>query len=330
MRVGEKGLITVRLSPAGLHTQIIGMTPGGKGEWGNCRFVVEAEECDWWVVDEKLRERERARVPRGHTILITAEPPSIKSYQPGYIRQFSTVVTCHKGLNHPHVLNQQQALPWMVGRDFAKMARPGYSISYDDLKAMGKGSFLKEKELSVISSNKNFIEGHRQRTAFAKALESHFQERIEVFGRGFRDVGDKWEAIAPYKYHVSLENSSHQDYWTEKLSDAYLGAALPLYYGCPNLEDYFSRGSFIPIDIRDIEGSINTIEHAIETNAYERSLEDIMVARELVLDKYNLFAMLAEICGGQDDGSNKRTISLRPEATFGRTRAWLGRRLGRG
>jgi hypothetical protein len=42
-----------------------------------------------------------------------------------------------------------------------------------------------------------------------------------------------------------LENSQSPHYWTEKLTDAYLGWAFPLYVGCPNVGDYFAKESFL-------------------------------------------------------------------------------------
>ena len=69
-------------------------------------------------------------------------------------------------------------------------------------------------------------------------LREHFGDRLDVFGRGINDFADKEEALAPYRYHISLENSSDKDYWTEKISDPLLTLTYPIYHGCENLEDY--------------------------------------------------------------------------------------------
>ena len=54
----------------------------------------------------------------------------------------------------------------------------------------------------------------------------------------------------------------------EKLSDAFLGATLLFYFGCPNAGDYFPEESFIPIDINDVEGASGTIKRAICEKEY--------------------------------------------------------------
>jgi len=100
-------------------------------------------------------------------------------------------------------------------------------------------SLPKSKLMSVITSSKDFTEGHQKRLNFVRRLKDYFGEDIDVFGRGIREVDDKWDAISPYKYHIALENSVYPHYWTEKLGDVYLSGAYPIYYGCLNLEDYF-------------------------------------------------------------------------------------------
>ena len=322
--------MTVRLSPDSLKWDSARMTPESKGEWGNYRFIVGAEECDWWVVYEKLEKKEKAVVPKGNIVLITGEPPSIKNYEPRFLRQFSLIITCHRDIKHADVLHRQQALAPRVGVRFRGIENLGFSKDYDEFKAMTLASFRKEKTISVISSNLTTTEGHRKRLEFVKALQAHFGNRIDVFGRGLKEIEDKWDAIAPYKYHVTLENSSYPDYWTEKLSDTYLGGAYPFYYGCPNLENYFPKGSFGRIDLDSVEESIATIEKAIEAETYEKAVGDIMAARDLVLDKYNLFPMLADTCEKRGAGGQRRKVVIRPEASFGNFRRWLGRMLGRG
>ena len=53
-------------------------------------------------------------------------------------------------------------------------------------------------------------------------------------------IEDKFDALIGYKYHLALENSVIPDYWTEKLADSLLAWCKPIYYGCPNINDYFS------------------------------------------------------------------------------------------
>ncbi|MBD2570585.1 glycosyltransferase family 10 domain-containing protein [Anabaena lutea] len=285
----------------------IRQTPNSQGIWGDCEFIInqECDSCDAWVVlqsSKGLLKQETTLCPSENLILITREPPEMMSWATNYIKQFNVVVTCHSDIKHHNKIISQHGQTWHLGD----------SHSFDKLVNIEPPQ--KQKLLSVICSNKTFTSGHRARLKLLEALKNHFKE-LEFFGRPIRPIEDKWDAIFPYKYNIVLENGSVPHYWTEKLTDAYLGYALPLYYGCPNITDYFSPDAFLPIDTERIDWTIHTIEQAINNNLYEKSLPAIIEARHQVLYRYNLFPMLAELCS-QLTGSSKQKITLRPDFEF--------------
>ena len=324
----EPALLTVRISTAARDWPWLRQTPGGSGQWGNCRFVIDepVESCDYWVVYDGLLEAESTNCPAGATLLVTAEPPSVKLYRPGFVAQFGAVRTCHRRLVHPRVTLGQPALPWHVGRRQQAHQNLAFTWDYDALK--GVSSFPKSRLISVISSDKVQTAGHRRRLALVRKLKAYFGDRLDVFGRGIREVEDKWDAIAPYRYHIALENGVYPHYWTEKLSDAFLAGAFPLYLGCPNVGEYFAGGSFTPLDASDPARAIATIEQAIADQRYERSLGDLAEARRLVLDQYNLFPLLADMLAAFPPSGDRVPTTLRPETDFPR-RSKLGRVLQR-
>ncbi|MDD4562391.1 MAG: glycosyltransferase family 10 [Syntrophomonadaceae bacterium] len=290
-------MIKVKLSTDFPYEPIIRQTPGRRGIWDECQFYINSpvNDCDYWVVYNEVSEPETAYCPRQNTILITGEPPSILDYPATYTSQFARVVTCHRHISHPRLILNQTGLSWHTGRVLVdiKNRQSITNRDYDDFKDMH--TLPKSKLMSVITSSKDFTEGHQKRLNFVRRLKDYFGEDIDVFGRGIREVDDKWDALSPYKYHIALENSVYPHYWTEKLSDVYLSGAYPIYYGCPNLEDYFPAAAYTRINIDDVEGAIRTIEECIRERRYEASLDRIIEARNLVLDHYNLFALIAEL-----------------------------------
>jgi hypothetical protein len=118
---------------------------------------------------------------------------------------------------------------------------------------------------------------------------------LDRFGHGFNQIPDKADALDPYKYHIAIENHICSHWWTEKLSDSFLGMTLPFYHGAPNAAEYFPADSFIPIDICDFEGSLKTIKEAIASGAYEKRLDAIKEARQRVLKDYSTFAVVSKI-----------------------------------
>ncbi|MDA8154857.1 MAG: glycosyltransferase family 10 [Actinomycetota bacterium] len=306
-------MLKIKLSNIFPSEPILRQTPGGSGVWGNCKFYLNEPliQCDYWIVHEGLTKRETCLCPPDKILFITGEPPDYKAYNKAFLSQFPKIITCHKMNAHPNVIHTQQGLPWHTG--WRRSTNKG-AMAYDDFKRMRP--LRKDKIISVICSSEYRIPGHRKRLYFLDKLRNHFGQRLDVFGRGIRPVDDKWDAIAPYKYHIVLENSSVEHYWTEKLGDAYLGFAFPLYYGCPNINDYFNSKALQPIDIHNWRKSIQIIEDVINSSTYERSLQLITEARDAVLDKYNLFAMLADVISKDVPGDLAKRITLLPESGY--------------
>lgn len=299
-------MIKVKLSFPSLEWPIAQQTPNSSGVWNNCQFFINTsiKRCDYWVVYEGLtKKKERTVCPRENTILITAEPPTIKEYNQQFLNQFNTVITCHQNIKHKNPVFQQQGLPWHVGRRQKNHINLSFSKDYDEL--MSIHHFHKDKLISVISSAKDFSAGHRQRIKFLNKLQDHFGDQIDAFGRGYREIEDKWDALSRYKYHVGLENSSVNDYWTEKLGDAYLAGCYPIYYGCPNINKYFDSSALTVIDITNPEEAIRIIESCIDESRYEYAKQKIEEARNDVLNRYNLFAMICDHINNNQSDLNK-------------------------
>ncbi|MFH0892355.1 MAG: glycosyltransferase family 10 [Candidatus Falkowbacteria bacterium] len=316
-------MLRIKITTNFPHWPLIRQTPESKGVWGNCRFFINDDaigQCDYWVIIDGLRKIETADCPPKNTILITSEPPGKKKYKRTFVNQFNTIITSHY-LNRSNTINSQQALPWMVGWKY----EPGdknqnyTQKSYDDLKAAD--NIEKTKLISAISSDKAYTRGLKQRIKFIKILKKHFVGKIDIYGRNLNTFADKWDVIAPYKYHIVLENSAQNDYWTEKLSDCFLAGAYPIYYGCPNIFHYFSKGSLAPINISKPAEAIKIIDRTIEGGLYERSVAEIKKAKNLILDKYNLFPMLCDLIEKMPlfTENSKRAVTLFPESMLSGT-----------
>lgn len=304
---------------------VLRQTPNSSGLWDDCTFVVDSDEgeFDGWVVyDSMLRSRRLVCNP-ARTVFITGEPPSVRTYHPRFLSQFAAVITPHRDLRHPNVILQQPAIPWWAGISIADQpskGRASWTMGYDEFK--NPPLQTKSKSISVICSKKALTDGHRMRLRFLDELIAHFGVQLDVFGHGFKPVLDKWDAIHPYKYHIVLENCRTQDYWTEKLSDTILAGAFPLYSGCPNLADYFPPGSYREIDPTNPAAAIATISEAIQNDLYASERSSMQEARELVLDRHNLVAVIARLARSLPD-TPKRSVHLHPEWNF--TDPWMRR-----
>ncbi len=304
-------------------------SPQNKGIWGNCQFFLNEtpEECDFWFVIDDVSFGSRqptSLICSNPPICIILEFPSIRpDPHAKFLAQFDQVISFGRQLNHPHVREQLALFGWFIGIEFTPegMWREGYKIYDDFIDPQQKPS--KNKLISVVSSNKVFTEGHRKRLEFIDILKEHFKDQIDVYGRGIRDFADKWDVIAPYQYHVALENCQCVNGTSEKLYDVFLGEAFPIYYGCPNVLDYFPQDALAIIDIEKPEAAIRIIEEVLANDTYSKSQAAIATAKDLVLNQYNYFPVLSKICESlylEKSNLERRKYTIYPEYCF--TSSW--------
>ncbi len=288
--------------------------PANTPRWGNCDFVFDrhCHDYDWLVVYDDLPslagERhplwvEELACPPEHTLLITVEPSTIKTYGRHYLRQFRWVLTTQEPWatgQHPGRIYQQPALVWF----YADTSPRG---DYDTIAT--HIPLDKTRDLSTVCSSKR--QGHtlhRRRYDFTQQLKG-LLPYLEIYGHGVRPLVDKADALDPYRYHIAIENFDGLHHWTEKLADAFLGACLPFYYGCPNAEEYFPPESFIRIDINDVEGSAAIIEKAIRDKLWEKRLPAILEARRRVLEQYGTIPTIVRLVNERHDPTRARPSS---------------------
>ena len=66
-------------------------------------------------------------------------------------------------------------------------------------------------------TSKATLAGHRYRLEFLRRLREHID--LDLYGRGFAPIEDKWQALAPYRYSIAFENAAAPYYFTEKIMD---------------------------------------------------------------------------------------------------------------
>jgi hypothetical protein len=302
----------VRVTTSFPELPLIRQTPGRSGKWGDYLFCINEpmDDYEFWVLFDRFSEPQKGHCARSNTIFITAEPPSLAHYTTSFVAQFGSILTCHPYIQRPNAIHSQQALPWQIGIIGYHANHPSQArLDYDRLKA---ATFDKPKLISVISSARRGTSGHALRYDFVQRLRDRMGDRLDIFGAGIRDIEDKWDGIAPYKYHIGIENSVVPDYWTEKLGDAFLGGAFPIYHGCPNIHDYFSKQAMRQINISNPDKAIDDIEALLASGAYERSIDSINEARRLVLDEYNVFPLMAKLLSTKNPNTPKADLEFKP------------------
>ncbi|MDX2303678.1 MAG: glycosyltransferase family 10 [Microscillaceae bacterium] len=307
-------MITVKLTypqhwlKEDLPGNYLAQSPHEQGIWENYQFEInqpKLKNCDFWVVNGNLDTKETVKVNYA-TIFISSEERTSKIWDDKFLQQFDWIVSSQEGIRHPQVIRTQYICPWQVRK------------TYNEL--IPQKSLPKPKDFSAVVSDMVATESHKKRFAFVNQLKGHFKDRLDWFGKGNVYIRDKWDGLSPYKYSIAFENTSSLHYWTEKIADCYLALCMPIYWGCPNIADYFPEESMILLKPNDLQASIQAIEQAMEENRYEQNFDYILKAKDLVMNAYNIFPKLKAVLDDIRPGisPNPKSVTLKPEYFFTR------------
>lgn len=317
--------VKVSISGAGSVPSLSQFVGNDQNRIEGCRFFVNEplDEADVWFVSEDVEAWDtECRVPPSRTAFITSET----SWEPGhyaegtspgaFIQQFSRIFTCHD-VFCDGVDSQPPFLPWMINANHGRSMLAPHARDVDALRSLT--ALEKSRTVSVFCSAQTLTPLHRMRLRFVEGIKAHFGDDLDWYGNGINPLAEKWDGIAPYRYTIVLENQSTENVFTEKIYDAYLGLAYPIYWGAPNLGDYFDPQSFTPINIRDLGGSIRQIEQVIGSDLAELRQPELLSSRDRVVNEYNMFARLARIARelvAGTEGEPSQLVRIEPHAHF--------------
>lgn len=285
----------------------------------NCKFYVneKIKEADFWFIFDQVNpDDNECLVNPKNVFLLIAEVAHSKEYfsfprMLEYLKQFNKVYTCYETYSN----NQVYGLPfvsWMINANHGSSMNAKHPRDFNyfsNLKSLNKS-----EKISVFCSNRAATESHRQRLRFVHSLKSHFKDRLVWYGNGVNQIAQKWDGIAPFKYHIALENQSSYNVITEKLYDSFLGLSYPIYHGAPNVNDYFSIKSMSSIDIKDLQSSIMKIEELTQGNIWEKNIDYIVESKNKCLNEFNVYHRIGEICmksNLNNDQIHKQKVKLK-------------------
>lgn len=114
----------------------------------------------------------------------------------------------------------------------------------------------KSNNMSLIASGKKSTKGHRLRHEIAAWCAAGGHD-VELLGLAYRPIETKEEGLLNYRYSVVIENARETGYFTEKLIDCLLCGTVPIYWGAPDIGDYFDvRGMIICDSAEEVRQAI--------------------------------------------------------------------------
>lgn len=243
-------------------------------------------EWDLVVVYQNILEKKTFRCRRGNVIYFSGEPPMMAPMPHVFTKQFDVVVLPHSNVRHPHKIQSHGYLNWSLGYGYDSKK---HRYDYSQLRKLEPN---KNKLISIVSSNQKMMPGHNKRMTIIENLQRDYPDIVDVYGRGFKSVDFKADALEPYRFHICIENSTIRDYWTEKIADPILAQCVPIYAGCTNIEKYLGKEGYIKFDVDDYAGLQEVINKIVQDpdgvyNHYKTGLEKLRV---ILMEKQNLIS----------------------------------------
>jgi hypothetical protein len=188
-------------------------------------------------------------------IFIQVEPNIIVNYENYLIsnyHKYHTIYTFNKNVleNCPNSKKYLYGTTWLDKEYYNNIdiSKKNYSISHL------AGSKIINNSLGHIL---------RQSIHYNQSL---FQSFPITFFRSYRqlphiqDFGNnplllsesKTDLFTNYQFSIIIENSKQIDYFTEKIIDCILSKTIPIYWGCPNISDYFDITGWIILETDSI------------------------------------------------------------------------------
>lgn len=111
------------------------------------------------------------------------------------------------------------------------------------------GVHYKTKLISMISSGKTMCRGHQVRNAIANEVIE--RGLADIYGRKYNPIDRKEEGLNDYMFSVAMENMKYPTYFTEKIMDCFATGTVPIYWGSPDIGDYFNLDGIIVVESFD-------------------------------------------------------------------------------
>jgi hypothetical protein len=222
------------------------------------------------------------RCHKGKKILINMEPRTPHNYN-----SYDLIISTH--LNYPDiskVIYYPLAIHHLYSFRYIHyiLNRPVF-FKYEN----------KKKFCLFVASNGNAW----QRLDFFKKLSQykHIDSRGNMLNNCEKVTPRHWEpefldVIRQYKFMICFENSNPDGYATEKISNAYLGDTVPIYWGSQKFYSYLNRKSTVLIEDYNEENTNRAIQEIIELDnndeLYLKKIREPLFLDNKIPEEFNL------------------------------------------
>ncbi len=163
----------------------------------------------------------------------------------------------------------------------------------------------KSFSVSTVVGKKKITQGHKLRKTLWKRKDRISVPEKFFLSRFSGDTSDIYPVLQDSKeplfdsqFHIAIENDRLKYYFTEKLIDCFRTKTVPIYWGCPNIADYFNTGGMIIVNnVNEIISACNNLNENTYSNM-EWAIEDNYIRSGRYKDfTIRVGQKLLELCG---------------------------------
>jgi hypothetical protein len=286
---------------------IIKMTPGKSGKWKDMEAVTDPHKADFVFVMDGYN----TPLPLERTIFFAEHPDCLTSFK-SYEDKKGKALLClplnkfpNPGewwldydydylstLKSPN--KTKQAICCFTAHSHKAVSK--YPNMYTDrVKFMEKA--LLESDFAKID-----LYGRPAQNFTANAILNRFYRGVLGVskpdgGKGEHQHGK--EILSEYRYSFEFDVGLTSNYWSERIYDSILLWCYPLYWGSRNLHEYLPKDSFAYVNIEaegtELEAEVQKAMYILRSDTRERNLKAIEEARDLMLNRYQMWAYMHDV-----------------------------------
>jgi hypothetical protein len=138
----------------------------------------------------------------------------------------------------------------------------------------------KTKLISMVTSNKTITPQQKYRVDFANSNKN----KIDIYGRGFKEILNKEEGLEDYMFSVCIENATTDTYFTEKILDCFALGTIPIYKGSKNIINHFDVGGILfldDVDLKDISENLYISKYEHIKNNFNK-VKNLIIPEDII------------------------------------------------
>lgn len=150
-----------------------------------------------------------------------------------------------------------------------------------------KNTNIKKNRISFLTSSKVITEGHVfRKNIYNEVSKINLVNDLEILCLTTPPTIDNKNIILDRsKFSIIMENDSRDNYFSEKIIDCFATKTIPIYWGCPNIGEYFDEKGILHFsNISEFYKIFNSINSSTYDSFYESIEYNFFEAK-----KYHLY-----------------------------------------